>query len=69
MSGGEPVTIRVARRIFVGNLSWQTSWQVGAWLLVVLQMRVLLLVLVWGPCSGALRPNHGHSCAPCFALP
>ncbi|PRW60040.1 RNA binding isoform C [Chlorella sorokiniana] len=27
MSGGEQVTIRVARRIFVGNLSWQTSWQ------------------------------------------
>lgn len=29
--GGEAETIeiRVARRIFVGNLSWQTSWQVG----------------------------------------
>lgn len=26
---GETIEIRVARRIFVGNLSWQTSWQVG----------------------------------------
>ena len=24
---GEVQTIRVARRVFVGNLAWQTSWQ------------------------------------------
>ena len=27
--GGGEVTITVARRVFVGNLSYQTSWQVG----------------------------------------
>ena len=25
--GGGTTTIRVARRVFVGNLSWSTSWQ------------------------------------------
>ena len=24
-----PGTIRVGRRVYVGNLSWKTSWQVG----------------------------------------
>lgn len=25
---GQPATIRVGRRVYVGNLSWKTSWQV-----------------------------------------
>ena len=25
----EVVEVRVARRVYVGNLAWRTSWQVG----------------------------------------